>query len=161
MGLPLDGVAANEARYDSPHPCRTYGVARPAERLNSTALNCRSLIRMRSQVQVLAGPPPALTSTDAGQRGRARWPGRVSDQELLSGYLPRHEARSVTLGELPSVQAGGNDGSQDCRGKDSGDPDLAGCSIDVEDRGRLALKGSPESGTVGSPQRGWPNRIAP
>ena len=148
MGLPLDGVAANEARYDSPHPCRTYGVARPAERLNSTALNCRSLIRMRSQVQVLAGPPPALTSTDAGQRGRARWPGRVSDQELLSGYLPRHEARSVTLGELPSVQAGGNDGSQDCRGKDGGSPISPAPAL----TSRIAaqtLKGSPESGTCG------------
>src|SRR5215203_2405665 len=43
----------------SPHPCRTYGVARPAERLDSTALGYRSLIRMRSEVQVLPGPPPA------------------------------------------------------------------------------------------------------
>src|SRR5215217_6044875 len=43
--------------FGSPHPCRTYGVVRPAERLVSTAVGRPSLIRMRSQVQVLAGPP--------------------------------------------------------------------------------------------------------
>jgi hypothetical protein len=53
---------------DSPHPCRTCGVARPAERLDSTALSRRSLIRMRSQVQVLAGPPPVTTSENACPR---------------------------------------------------------------------------------------------
>ena len=41
----------------SPHPCRSNGVARPAQRLASTALSRRSLIRMKSEVQVLAGPP--------------------------------------------------------------------------------------------------------
>jgi hypothetical protein len=39
------------------HPCRTYGVARPAQRLDSTALGRPSLIRMTPLVQVLAGPP--------------------------------------------------------------------------------------------------------
>ena len=43
------------------HPCRTYGLVRPAQRLDSMALGHPSLIRMRSQVQVLAGPLPAET----------------------------------------------------------------------------------------------------
>jgi hypothetical protein len=57
----------------SPHPCRTYGGARPAERLDSTALSRRSLIRMRSQVQVLAGPPhiPAGHSAVGSEPGAA------------------------------------------------------------------------------------------
>ena len=33
---------ARRRRASSPHPCRTYGVARPADRLNSTALGRRS-----------------------------------------------------------------------------------------------------------------------
>src|SRR5829696_657646 len=36
----------------SPHPCGTYGWARPARMLDSTALDRRSLIRMRPLVQV-------------------------------------------------------------------------------------------------------------
>jgi len=36
---------------------RTYGVARPAQRPHSTALGCRSLIRMRPLVQVQPDPP--------------------------------------------------------------------------------------------------------
>jgi hypothetical protein len=51
--------------FGSPHPCRTYGVVRPVERLVSTALSRPSLIRMRSQVQVLAGPPPILAGHSA------------------------------------------------------------------------------------------------
>jgi hypothetical protein len=49
----------------SPHPCRTYGVAPPAKRPDSTALGHPSLIRMRSQVQVLAGPPPIVPGQSA------------------------------------------------------------------------------------------------
>jgi hypothetical protein len=36
---------ARRRTASSPHPCRTYGVARPAARLVSMALGCRSLIR--------------------------------------------------------------------------------------------------------------------
>ena len=47
---------ARRRTANSPHPCRTYGGARPAERLDSTALSRRSLIRMRPLVQVQPGP---------------------------------------------------------------------------------------------------------
>jgi hypothetical protein len=50
-----------------PHPCRTHGVARPAETLDSTALSCRSLIRMR----------PLFKSSQAHHTAsdqRERWP---------------------------------------------------------------------------------------
>src|SRR4029453_9558401 len=40
----------------SPHPCRTYGVVRPAQMLVSMALIPRYLIRMRPLVQVQPGP---------------------------------------------------------------------------------------------------------
>jgi hypothetical protein len=65
---------------DSPHPCRTYGVARPAERLDSTALDRRSLIRMRSQVQVLAGPPQRHDQ-------RKRWSSSRSEQRCSTGFF--------------------------------------------------------------------------
>jgi hypothetical protein len=45
---------------DSPHPCAIHGSARAAERPDSTALSRRSLIRMRSLVQVQPGPPHRL-----------------------------------------------------------------------------------------------------
>ena len=45
----------------SPHPCGIYGSARSAKMRDSTALNRRSLIRMRPEVQVLPGPQPAVT----------------------------------------------------------------------------------------------------
>jgi hypothetical protein len=48
---------ARRRTASSPHPCRGYGVARPAERLDSTALSRPSLIRMRPLVQVQPGPP--------------------------------------------------------------------------------------------------------
>ena len=47
---------ARRRTASSPHPCRTYGVGRPAETLDSTAVSCRSLIRMRPLVQVQPGP---------------------------------------------------------------------------------------------------------
>jgi hypothetical protein len=68
----------------SPHPYRSYGVARPAQRLDSTALGRRSLIRMRSQVQVLAGHPPSPAETMIVV-SRAGWVGRVAGQDLLPG----------------------------------------------------------------------------
>src|SRR5512132_2499147 len=43
-----------------PHPCGIYGWMRPGRMRYSTALGRRSLIRMRSQVQVLAGPPHSI-----------------------------------------------------------------------------------------------------
>ncbi len=41
----------------SPHPCKTYGLARLAQRLDSTARGRRSLIMMKPLVQVQPGPP--------------------------------------------------------------------------------------------------------
>jgi hypothetical protein len=49
----------------SPHPYGIYGSARPAKMRDSTALSRPSLIRMRSQVQVLAGPPPIVAGQSA------------------------------------------------------------------------------------------------
>ena len=56
-------AAAQQRDAGSPHPCRTYGVARPAQRLDSMALGCRSLIR----------PPWPWAAT----RDENRWPGRA------------------------------------------------------------------------------------
>jgi Domain of unknown function (DUF5753) len=64
----------------SPHPCGTYGVARPAEMLASMALGRRSLIRMRSQVQVLAGPP---------HQSRRSQPRPTDHWACLSGWVAR------------------------------------------------------------------------
>jgi len=47
---------ARSQQDDSPHPCAIHGSARPAERLDSTALGRRSPIRMRPLVQVQPGP---------------------------------------------------------------------------------------------------------
>jgi hypothetical protein len=58
---------------NSPHPCRTYGVARPAQRLVSMALGRRSLIRMRAEVQVLPGPQNRPVSRENARRS---WLGR-------------------------------------------------------------------------------------
>jgi hypothetical protein len=64
--------------HGSPHPYSTYGAARPAELPNSTALGCRSLIRMRPLVQVQPGPQrPALTWANAGRIASARQPNRM------------------------------------------------------------------------------------
>ena len=50
------------------HPFAPYSRQRPGETPVRTALSPRLLIRMRPEVQVLPGPPPALTSGDASQR---------------------------------------------------------------------------------------------
>ena len=58
---------ARRQTASSPHPCRTYGVAPPAQRLDSTALSRRSLIRMRPLVQVQPRPQTRpLASENAG-----------------------------------------------------------------------------------------------
>jgi hypothetical protein len=50
-------LLANEATgHGSPHPCRTYGVARPAERLVSMALCRPSLISLGAVLGVAAVP---------------------------------------------------------------------------------------------------------
>src|SRR5215213_8729266 len=75
----------------SPHPCRTYGVARPAQRLGSTALGYRSL--MRSQVQVLADPP-------TNQQVRASRPSRLGAPAVRGPHLvhvARYSASSAAL----------------------------------------------------------------
>jgi hypothetical protein len=54
IGWPRTGAGSGSS--DSPHPFGTYGAARPGERLVSTALSRRSLIRMRPLVQVQPGP---------------------------------------------------------------------------------------------------------
>jgi hypothetical protein len=71
----------------SPHPCRTYGVARPAEMLFGTALGCRSLIRMRPLVQVQPGPLAAMTSGNAGQCVRSLVRRRCAGSRTLT-WLP-------------------------------------------------------------------------
>jgi hypothetical protein len=59
----------------SPHPCGIYGWARPARMLDSTALGCRSLIRMRPLVQVQPGPQIGpVTSGNAGHCVRSASP---------------------------------------------------------------------------------------
>src|SRR5215207_7823441 len=47
------GIAAG---HSSPHPCGTYGAARPGKMLASMAVGRRSLIRMTALVQVQPGP---------------------------------------------------------------------------------------------------------
>jgi hypothetical protein len=80
---PADGLADKRRRRSpqtvaSPHPCRTYGVARPAERLDSTALSRTSLIRMRPLVQVQPGPQNRLLTSGNAGRSASRWqPGRM------------------------------------------------------------------------------------
>jgi hypothetical protein len=57
-GVPSPGSSGASGRQPgSPHPCGIHRSAPPARMRRSTALDRRSLIRMRSQVQVLAGPP--------------------------------------------------------------------------------------------------------
>jgi hypothetical protein len=75
----------------SPHPCRTYGVARPAQRPVSTALGCRSLIRMRSPAQVLASSPTALDQRKCWSYGSGWIPDRSrgSDSQSLRRYEPQ------------------------------------------------------------------------
>jgi hypothetical protein len=102
-----DGACAPRTS-GSPHPCRTFGVARPAERLVSTALSRPSLIRMKSEVQVLPGPPirhltsgnghPFVSGPEgiAGQRSRPRVlrscePYNASDQQVQRLLGPRSE----------------------------------------------------------------------
>jgi hypothetical protein len=53
----------------------------------------------------------------------------------------RSQRTATSAGDLPRVHAGSNDTSQDCRGQDGGESGLAGCSIDVEDRGTRRLRG--------------------
>jgi hypothetical protein len=94
---------------DSPHPCRTYGVARPAERLDSTALSRRSLIRMRPLVQVQPGPlhpglscgrarrlPPSITAAAVSQLRTAvqeRIPALLTASPRLAGWRPWERSR--------------------------------------------------------------------
>jgi hypothetical protein len=60
---------------DSPHPCGTYGAARPARTLLSTALSRPSLIRMRPLVQVQPGPQISPVTSSHTSRSVPRcWP---------------------------------------------------------------------------------------
>ena len=52
--------SASGSDDDSPHPWAMFGVARPGKLLDSTALGRRSLIRMKSEVQLLPGPRNGL-----------------------------------------------------------------------------------------------------
>src|SRR5215216_5319572 len=56
------------------HNFDVYGWARPGRTAVSTAVPCILLIRMRSQVQVLAGPPPIV----AGQSAAGTEPGTLA-----------------------------------------------------------------------------------
>jgi hypothetical protein len=62
------------ARAVRTHPLTPYGRARPGKTALRTALSPRYLIRMRSQVQVLAGPPPIV----AGQSTAGSEPGALA-----------------------------------------------------------------------------------
>ena len=77
---------AGEDGRDSPHPCAIHGSARAAERLDSTALGRRSLIRMRPLVRVQPGPRMGtVTSRNAGHcalRRPPNWVGPVRDEVL-------------------------------------------------------------------------------
>jgi len=81
---------AGEDGRDSPHPCAIHGSARPAERLDSTALGRRSLIRMGSPTRDSrsAGPcrfgravPSSLT-----WRWRSPDPSAVTHQHLAATF---------------------------------------------------------------------------
>jgi hypothetical protein len=52
-----------------PHNFGLHGGARPGRTALSTAVPCILLIRMRSQVQVLAGPPPIVAGHSAAGSG--------------------------------------------------------------------------------------------
>jgi hypothetical protein len=66
---------ARRRAESSPHPCRSNGVAPPAEMLGSTALGRPSLIRMRPLVQVQPGPQIGpVTSGNAGHCVRSASP---------------------------------------------------------------------------------------
>jgi hypothetical protein len=92
----------------SPHPCATYGVARPAQTLDSTALGRRSLIRMRPLVQVQPGPQIGpdqrkRLSVPSFHGGRSISPVRTAILEripaLLSETIPgRRPARGARCG---------------------------------------------------------------
>ena len=75
---PAEGLADKRRRRSpqtvvSPHPCRPYGAARPAERLVSTAPSRPSLIRMRPLVQVQPDPQNRLLTSGNAGRSASRW----------------------------------------------------------------------------------------
>src|SRR4030095_16992633 len=105
------GAVDPAADSGSPHPCRTYGVAQPAQRAVSTAVGCPSLIRMRPLVEVQPGPPPAFTSGNDDRRVRSWLGGPCGGSRPLT-WLPAlvmgqaiSSARSLPLRTGP--RAGG------------------------------------------------------
>jgi hypothetical protein len=77
------------------HNFAPYGRRRPAETACSTAVPCILLIRMRSQVQVLAGPPP----NPAGHSVAGNRPGMPAASLGRAGAAPRPR---------PAPRAGGH-----------------------------------------------------
>jgi hypothetical protein len=65
VGIGLERIGHGEGKASLRRPrfapsCGIHGGVRPAKILESTALDCRSLIRMRALVQVQPGPPTAF-----------------------------------------------------------------------------------------------------
>jgi hypothetical protein len=97
---------ARRRTASSPHPCRTYGVAPPAQRLDSTALSGRSLIR-----PAWPGPPRGMR---IGWPGQARLSlvrqspllrGRFSFQDELQGYESRRQTKGPHRRDLRPASA--------------------------------------------------------
>jgi hypothetical protein len=105
-GRPVGGYLADGHGRDSPHPCAIDGSARAAERPDSTAPARRSLIRMRSQVQVLAGPRPI----PAGQGAAGSEPGALAASLGRAGAAPHPAGTSSgpSGSAHPAVRLGGD-----------------------------------------------------
>jgi hypothetical protein len=103
---------ARRRTSSSPHPRRTYGVARPAERPDSTALSGRSLISMRSQVQVLAGPPTIPPAHGhLGQSSTLPLPARPTGSCQPCATTSGGRVRRTGRRRLDKLVQGGRDGS--------------------------------------------------
>ena len=93
----LRTAGRSAADSGSPHPCRTYGVAPPAKRPDSTALGHPSLIRMRPLVQVQPGP---LHRVDLRERSSVVSSDRGRGDASPAHNAPRaHPCRRPAAGE--------------------------------------------------------------
>jgi hypothetical protein len=81
-----------------------YGHARPAETAVCTAVPCILLIRMRSQVQVLAGPPTIV----AGHSAAGSEPGRLAAGSGRAGAAPPSPPAPPLAPRGPPARASGS-----------------------------------------------------
>jgi hypothetical protein len=100
----------------SPHPCATHGVARPGEMRVSTALGCRSLIRMRALVQVQPGPQSFPDQ-------RKRWSRRFG-----AGPIGTDPVWAEVLRSLPLPRPNNASEQPHCGSTVVGMPQIIGCT---------------------------------